>query len=204
MPPLLPNATIHEIFIAATTMDLSWETLRMSLHSGYARTLPTATEPGAQILSDLLRMNQIEHLDDGSVPLRDWVATAILLGGPRVEVATLRDVLVRLDQGRREAFTQANNAGPVVDPVKAEALRSLLASMFESGELRRLVARLPEGGRMSAELPGNTVSLAELSDHVTRLLFRYGLVDGALFDVLKSERPRREKEILSVRAQLVS
>ena len=41
--------------------------------------LPIAGEPGQQILSDLARMNDVEQLADGSVPLQIWLQNAVYL-----------------------------------------------------------------------------------------------------------------------------
>ena len=41
--------------------------------------LPAASTPSAQILSDLLQLNSIEQLVDGSVPLETWIENAIPL-----------------------------------------------------------------------------------------------------------------------------
>src|ERR1044071_9075979 len=41
--------------------------------------MPLASEPGQQILSDLVKMNEVEQLADGSVPLQIWLQNAIFL-----------------------------------------------------------------------------------------------------------------------------
>lgn len=45
----------------------------------YAATLPVIPSPGVQVTSDLMHMNGVERLVDASVPLEDWLRSAVRL-----------------------------------------------------------------------------------------------------------------------------
>jgi hypothetical protein len=79
------------------------------------------------------------------------------------------------------------------------ALERLLLDMFGDSELRRFVAYLPGGDELKAQLPSGGAPVDFAHALVARLV-RRGEVDGALFDALAVERPRRAAEIASVHA----
>ena len=70
-------------------------------------------------------------------------------------------------------------------------LESFVVDALSSDELRRLVARLPDGAALAAQLPSSGVSLAELVFQTVELLRRQGAIDAAFFAALASALPRR-------------
>ena len=83
-------------------------------------------------------------------------------------------------------------------PNAQRELADLLRSLFSADELRRFLRYLPGGDRLVAELPALGASLAILTQDAVDLLKRQGLIDAALFEGLKAERPRRALEIEQV------
>lgn len=82
-----------------------------------------------------------------------------------------------------------------------EALDKLLLSLFSADELRRFIRYLPEGDKLSAQLPGGTVSAAHFVDGAVTTLDNHGLLaDPDFWTRLAAERPRRKREIDDVRA----
>jgi endonuclease G len=81
---LLTPEQIQIVTDAAIDSGLADGTQRQRLLDGIgprfkAMHLPLVDRPGGQILSDLVRMNDIEQLADGSVPLQVWLRNAIYL-----------------------------------------------------------------------------------------------------------------------------
>jgi len=79
------------------------------------------------------------------------------------------------------------------------AVERMLLQMFSLSEMRRLVRYLPNGGQMSAELPGRWVSPRDMAEAVVEVLNRNQALDGAFFDAVIEERPRRRHEVEEVR-----
>jgi hypothetical protein len=61
--------------------------------------LPVARSGRAQLLVDLMEMNRIATLADGTVPLVGWLGNAILLAGPRLEAEVFRVALEAMKSG---------------------------------------------------------------------------------------------------------
>ncbi len=200
MARLLPNPVIQTVYKAAVAAQLGRDTLLAGLPPELVHNLVRADQPGAQILTDLLRLNLIEQLEDGTVPLRDWLETAELLGGPLPEAKVFREALAQLNAGK-----QAGAAPPHPTPRPADAranelaLRGLLLGMFSADELRRFVRYRPDGSSLEAALPGPTASPAALVDAVVDVLVRRHALDREFFEALAAERPRRSGEIENVR-----
>lgn len=75
----------------------------------------------------------------------------------------------------------------------AAALEELLLSLFSPGELRRLIYR--EFRQLSNDLPSEVVAPAELAHQLVNGLLRHGLMDARFFEVLRSERSGRRREV---------
>ena len=86
----------------------------------------------------------------------------------------------------------AKHSGP-------SGLRDLLFNCFGADEIRRLVAYLPQGATLAAELPGASASLAATVDAVVDVLHRHGAADDAFWSAVHAARPRRRDEIERVR-----
>src|SRR5262245_38526446 len=84
---LLPRETIYEIH--ATAIVLGFHSLRNVLLEGinpiFVASLPYASSPASQLLSDLEILNRTERLTDGSAPLEIWLEAAKRLATSRVE-----------------------------------------------------------------------------------------------------------------------
>lgn len=81
-----------------------------------------------------------------------------------------------------------------------QALAVLLARLFDSGELRRLVRLSPDGDRLVLEMPDpGPVSRLDLALTVVELLHRRERVDETLWAALEAERAGRAPEIHAVR-----
>jgi hypothetical protein len=92
---VLTEKIILEVYKAAVAMHLadSRAVLLTGIRSDFVATLPSATNPAAQTLSDLRMLNEIESLDDGTVPLLTWLLNALALAGPREEAWILEFAL---------------------------------------------------------------------------------------------------------------
>jgi endonuclease G, mitochondrial len=83
----LPQTRIQEVQVALLSLPLTYDSpTRAALFTGinaqFVALLPTGLPPAIQLLSDLGRLNAIERLSDGTVPLEIWLSNAGLLAGP--------------------------------------------------------------------------------------------------------------------------
>lgn len=76
-------------------------------------------------------------------------------------------------------------------------LHQFLLDRFSSSELRQLALYHWEG--VSPQLPGDSLSHAELCMHLCNALQRQGLIDAELFALLERERPRFRPDIDKLR-----
>lgn len=210
MAKLLPNSVIQMIYKAAVAARLDRNALLAGLPMAFVGTLVRTEQASAQLLTDLLRLNQVDRLDDATVPLREWLEAAELLAGPIPEAAVFREALRQLNEAKLasaappHAEPRAVDAGPrAAQPVDARAralaLHRLLLAMYGAEELRRLIRYLSDGSTLEAALPGPTASMAALVAAVVEVLVQRSAIDGEFFDVLLDTRPRRAVEIQQVR-----
>jgi endonuclease G, mitochondrial len=66
------------------------------VHRGFLATLPYNAKPGSQVFSDVTRMNGVERLVDGSVPLQQWLANAARHVQDAAQRAVLESALDRV------------------------------------------------------------------------------------------------------------
>ncbi len=145
-------------------------------------------------------MNQVSQLDDGTVPIREWLETAVMLAGPLPESAIFSDALRQLDEVKQASVAPARPEPVAADSrARERALSRLLLAMFSADELRRLVRYLPNGSEMASALPGTGTPLAGLVDAVVEVGARMGALDHNFFGALEAERPRRREEIEQIR-----
>ena len=79
-----------------------------------------------------------------------------------------------------------------------KALEDLLASLFDSSELRRFIYHLPPSGKAIAkELPEN-LAIAELAHQAVRALQRHMMIDDQFFGSLCYERPVLAEKIKGI------
>ena len=67
--------------------------LLAGVQPAFAATLPAASGPAEQLLSDLAALNESGTLSDGSVPLFIWLTNAITLAGGQAETSKFQDTL---------------------------------------------------------------------------------------------------------------
>jgi hypothetical protein len=204
MARLLPKPVIQEIYKAALAARLNRDALIAGLPDTFTAGLVRVDQGGAQIVTDLLRLNQVLRLDDGTVPLREWLETAEMLAGPIPEAAVFRDALRQLDEASAEPRPPAPAAPPIKltstdSQTREQALGRIFLDMFSADEVRRFIRYLPHGNEMDAALPGASSAPATLVAEVVTTAIRMGIVDSAFFDALVAERPRRKDEIERVR-----
>ncbi len=100
-------------------------------------------------------------------------------------------------------FTSVYRGVSTRTDIDLATLAKLICSLFSNAELRQFVGSLANGKRLSAELPGDPISLRQLASNTVGLLSRHGMIDAAFFDALKKERPGRARDIDSVQAGLL-
>src|SRR4051812_13546702 len=93
----LRQEEIHELYGAAINARLDRKTLLSGLNVGFRSSLPVASSPGEQLLSDLNELNETERLADDSVPLLSWLRTARQLATPRIEARTFERFLHQVE-----------------------------------------------------------------------------------------------------------
>lgn len=84
-----------------------------------------------------------------------------------------------------------------------EHLIDYLLVCFDAGEMRRLLRVLPDGDRLSTQLPGPTASAREVASSVVTILTQTDLLLADEFwDEFVRQRPRRQGDILALKADL--
>src|SRR5512132_3683407 len=91
----LSDEQIRQVHDAAVRAGLSpsRSALLAGIDARFVLGLPNAPSPSAQLLNDLMEMNQVTALIDGTTPLFDWLSNASLLAGPRHEADVFRVAL---------------------------------------------------------------------------------------------------------------
>ena len=86
---------------------------------------------------------------------------------------------------------------PIIDSLQLKKIEELLAFCFQADQLRRFMARL-YGEHFVRQLPGESVSPAELTFRAVEQLNRNGQIDEDLFANLAAERPQLRAQITEV------
>lgn len=94
--------------LAEVALALGLDRKALLAHVAIADSIPTSPTPAGQMLVDLHTLNGV-RLDDGSVPLRTWLANAIYLGTLRTEKAIFQRALDALGG---EPFLPSGTADP--------------------------------------------------------------------------------------------
>lgn len=104
----LGSEEIQRLYDTAVDLGLADErpALLGGLSAQYKASLCTDPTPAAQMLADLHALNDVDCLDDGTVPLGQWLRNAASLVCARPEGALFRDALVRLEP-RLDATSEA-------------------------------------------------------------------------------------------------
>lgn len=144
------DAAINQFADQATMRPLLFQ----YVHRDYVAILPVIPAPAFQITSDLMRMNGVERLVDGSVPLETWLHNAVRLSlepGPRAVLEKALDTVATSASGEPEM-------GPAgdVSEVKEEiifrddtlAIGFLAAGAAASGSVGRILIQPYENGAL--------------------------------------------------------
>jgi hypothetical protein len=94
----LDDAALHEVWEAAVAIGLSSDMLRAGLPDALTVMMREERSRGEQLLRDLHHLNVIKALDDGSVPLRLWLETAVLMSRLQPKAAPFRRALACLER----------------------------------------------------------------------------------------------------------
>ena len=84
--------------------------------------------------------------------------------------------------------------------LKGRVLVNLLMELFDGPELRQWV-HLELGESLAQKLPGNSVSLSELTFQTVHLIKRNGRINKTFFDSLIKQRPHQRDSILAVQKE---
>ncbi len=97
---ILSNDELLAIQQAAMEVGLGWRRMELlaDLHEAFAQTLMTMPSPAAQLLSDLVTLNNVYRLSDGSVPLKAWLSRAEKLAGPGAAGETFQAMRMRVQE----------------------------------------------------------------------------------------------------------
>lgn len=189
----LSDEQIRHVYDAAVRAGLSPSrgALLAGIDPRFVLSLPTAPSPSAQLLNDLMEMNQVTALTDGTTPLFDWLSSAMLLAGPRHEADVFRDALasVKSALGVSPERSTEQPLGPGAQgsparPCSGGPVRSVLWSAPDRA--RCFVAYAPQDERFACDLlkhlsslersgvlaishPGKAIA-GDLLDDVTRTL----------------------------------
>ncbi|WP_428265389.1 hypothetical protein [Haliangium sp.] len=90
-----------------------------------------------------------------------------------------------------------------MDGPALHSIEALLRTLFDDDGLRRLVRHQRGGASLSAELPGDDASPAEVAFKVVEVLDRRGRLDSAFFNALAAARPHRRQEIEAVKVRVL-
>lgn len=116
---LLDRRDIFQIVDIATATGLSAPNRRGMLHEGiapaYAASLPVMAAPRDQVLSDLMQLNRVGVLRDGSRPLAQWLRNAVALVPNHREAKQLEALLDRVAGGGSTEPSPAPFDGHFID-----------------------------------------------------------------------------------------
>ncbi|MFV2120716.1 hypothetical protein ACE14D_20660 [Streptomyces sp. Act-28] len=102
---------------AALDAGLAEPAVRPLLFDGimprYRATLPLLAAPGPQVQSDLVEMNRVERLVDGSVPLETWLRNAVAQTSAAAPAVVFQQALddVARDAGGEPGWAAVGLAG---------------------------------------------------------------------------------------------
>lgn len=157
----LDQSIICDIHAAAIKCGYakSRDTLLSGLDAGYTGSLPDAADRSAQILSDLNAINGVA-LTDGTVPLANWLGSAVLLAGPRMEADTFTKALAMLS-----APTQATRPLPSTDAI----CKAIVSGFGNEDAMRQMVVLLQndDGSRMNLETIVRLASVGTMAFDLT-------------------------------------
>lgn len=164
MPEYLTTGQLDEVRDAAIDQFGDQATMRPLLfervHRRYVTSLPVIAAPAVQLMSDLMRMNGVERLVDGSVPLETWLANAVRLtleAGPRAVFERALDVVATSASGEPDIGVAGD-----VSEVKEEivfrddtlAVGFLAAGAAASRSVGRILVTPFEGGAVKLSALG--------------------------------------------------
>jgi len=132
---LLPYPMILELQRAAVSAGLDRQTLLSGVDPSFLASLSKAPNDGAQLLQDLDKLNKVEHLIDGSVPLRYWLENAIMMANLLPQVEVFRRALEGL--GKKASREPARPQGGEPRPREGAPVKILFLGTNPSGLTQR-------------------------------------------------------------------
>jgi Effector-associated domain 5/Trypsin-like peptidase domain len=96
--PYLQQDEVGKLLKIARDRGLPRNELLSQLSPVYVSSLPISSTPQAQLLSDLGQLNRQAPLTDGTVPLRSWLKSALLLLEGQQEAAAVEDALQKVEK----------------------------------------------------------------------------------------------------------
>lgn len=112
----LDQDLLRQVHEAAIQAGLSRSALLAGISRHFVASLPYASSPAAQLLSDLFELNRVDSLLDGERPLTIWLHNAAVLAGPRREGAVFRDALAAIGAPSRGSSKTLAAAAPQPAP----------------------------------------------------------------------------------------
>ncbi|MCD9189215.1 MAG: serine protease [Pyrinomonadaceae bacterium] len=80
----------------ATTRKLLMRGLNRTFVSNHLRIV--GSDPNRQLASDLMTLNRVERLIDGSIPLKQWLNNALRLFDPFTQINIIQEALTKIEQ----------------------------------------------------------------------------------------------------------
>ena len=87
-----------------------------------------------------------------------------------------------------------------MDNTRSGVAADFLAATLSAGQIRAMVATLPSGRELLAELPSDLMSSRVYATYVVDILERRGLIGKAFFDALRVALPKHEPQIRHIEA----
>jgi hypothetical protein len=196
--PFTKHLSADEITtIHATAIQLRLASSRTALLAGidpgYVDELATDPSPSKQLSSDLEAMNRVERLDNGDVPLRLWLSTAVRLTSSRREAVVFKSALDHMAQPRPDPDEVPPAPGGLRWPEKltgaeiSELSAALRSALPTRDDLARMLATRLDRNLEDLTRPGTLENVAfELVKTASAQGWVPQLFDGAIAQVPRS------------------
>ena len=93
----LADDHIHALCAAVVELRIDRQALLAAIDKELVSRLPVETNHARQIRSDVVQLNKIGRLPDGTVPLVTWVINALHLAGPSSHAVTIEKIWIQLN-----------------------------------------------------------------------------------------------------------
>ncbi len=173
MTELLPRSLILDLHQAAVALGLPRAALLARISPAFVAALDETPSKSAQILMDLSKLNSVEKLKNGSVPLRIWLENAkgLVAEHDEKECAFFQNALNQL--GEASPHPRPQTQSPGITPIMAVKTKILFLSANPAGRDRLAIGRefnavesellkAPDGRQLSL-IPAFDTGAGELS-----------------------------------------